>query len=134
MQQRARTVRVTGDEDRQVADLQRVRIEFRQAAIVQRNAEPVQPEPVDEEPLERLNQQGGGFVIAQKDLELRGPGEVLGTRQTGMMAFQIADLVRDEHLLEPVEHTAERLLADFPTHVDPLIRRWLGHADRYGEV
>ena len=81
-----------------------------------------------------MRETNDGFVIAQKDLELRGPGEVLGTRQTGMMEFHIADLLRDEALLEPVERMAEQLLQHYPDHVQPLIRRWLGQAVQYGEV
>lgn len=75
-----------------------------------------------------------GFEIARRDLELRGPGEVLGTRQTGLLNLRIADLVRDQEQLPAVERAAARLLADYPTHVTPLIRRWLGDAGRYGQV
>ena len=75
-----------------------------------------------------------GFAIARKDLELRGPGEVLGTRQTGLMQLRIADLQRDGHLLPRVARLADRLLADYPDHVQPLIDRWIGEATRYGEV
>jgi len=75
-----------------------------------------------------------GFEIARKDLELRGPGEVLGTRQTGMLQFRIADLMRDQDLLDKVEQAADRLIETQPGHVQPIIRRWLGHAPRYGEV
>jgi len=75
-----------------------------------------------------------GFEIARRDLELRGPGEVLGTRQTGLLSLRIADLLRDQGLLPSVERAAERLLADYPDHAAPLIRRWLGDASRYGEV
>jgi ATP-dependent DNA helicase RecG len=67
-------------------------------------------------------------------MELRGPGEVLGTRQTGEMQFHIADLLRDEALLARVESAAEQLLQQAPGHVSPLIRRWLGEAVNYGEV
>ena len=75
-----------------------------------------------------------GFEIARKDLELRGPGEVLGTRQTGMLNLRIADLVRDQKLIDGVRHAAECLLHEYPDHVAPLIRRWLGDAERYGTV
>lgn len=75
-----------------------------------------------------------GFEIARRDLELRGPGEVLGTRQTGLLNLRIADLLRDQGLLPAIERAAERLLADYPQHAAPLIRRWLGDASRYGEV
>jgi ATP-dependent DNA helicase RecG len=75
-----------------------------------------------------------GFEIARRDMELRGPGEVLGTRQTGEMSFHIADLLRDESLLAAVDQVAAGLQACCPEHVTPLIRRWLGNAVDYGEV
>ncbi|MDR5861832.1 ATP-dependent DNA helicase RecG [Halomonas campisalis] len=76
-----------------------------------------------------------GFRIAEKDLELRGPGEVLGTRQTGLAQMKIADLERDADLLERVAPLAEALLASHPEASQPLIRRWLGEqAGRYGQV
>ena len=81
-----------------------------------------------------LRETGDGFEIARRDMELRGPGEVLGTRQTGEMQFHIADLLRDEALLEAVEQAAGQLLAETPENVTPLIRRWLGEAVDYGEV
>ncbi len=72
-----------------------------------------------------------GFRIAEKDLQLRGPGEVLGTRQTGQLALRIADIARDAHLLPAVQHVGERMLADYPEHTTQLIERWLGGAVRY---
>jgi len=75
-----------------------------------------------------------GFEIARRDMELRGPGEVLGTRQTGEMQFHIADLLRDESLLMFVESAAAQLTELAPKNVAPLIRRWLGQAVDYGEV
>ncbi|WP_163578015.1 ATP-dependent DNA helicase RecG [Halomonas faecis] len=76
-----------------------------------------------------------GFRIAEKDLELRGPGEVLGTRQTGLAQMKIADLERDADLLERVAPLADALLASRPEASQPLIRRWLGaEAGRYGQV
>jgi ATP-dependent DNA helicase RecG len=81
-----------------------------------------------------LRESGDGFEIARRDMELRGPGEVLGTRQTGEMQFHIADLLRDESLLGAVEKAATRLLDSHPGNVDPLIRRWLGESVHYGEV
>jgi len=81
-----------------------------------------------------LRETGDGFDIARRDMELRGPGEVLGTRQTGEMQFHIADLLRDEGLLIAVERGARDLLAQYPENVTPLIRRWLGEAVDYGEV
>jgi ATP-dependent DNA helicase RecG len=78
-----------------------------------------------------LRESNDGFVIAQKDLELRGPGEVLGTRQTGEMQFRIADLLRDQPLLPQVQQAAMLMLERFPEGVDPLIRRWVGGRERY---
>lgn len=75
-----------------------------------------------------------GFEIARRDLELRGPGEVLGTRQTGLLSLRIADLLRDQDLLPSVEQAAGTLLESYPESTAPLIRRWLGDAGRYGEV
>jgi ATP-dependent DNA helicase RecG len=74
-----------------------------------------------------------GFRIAEKDLELRGPGEVLGTRQTGMMQFRIADLQRDADLL-PKIHQAAAELQQLPALNEALIRRWLGNGDIYAQV
>lgn len=75
-----------------------------------------------------------GFVIAEKDLELRGPGELLGTRQTGDINFRIANLARDAHWLPHIKHCAETLLRDHPDHVAPLIQRWLRHGERYART
>ena len=81
-----------------------------------------------------LRETNDGFAVAQKDLELRGPGEVLGTRQTGVMQLRIADLLRDADLLPQVIEISERLLAEEPRAVDALIRRWIrGEAD-YAKV
>ena len=84
--------------------------------------------------LAALRETNDGFEIARRDLELRGPGEVLGTRQTGMMQFHIADLMRDKELLPEVEKSAETLLEEHPEHVEPIVRRWLGDSVRYGGV
>lgn len=81
-----------------------------------------------------LRETNDGFEIARQDLELRGPGEVLGTRQTGMLQFRIADLMRDQGLLDNVEQAAAYLLKNNPGNVQPIIRRWLGRSVRYGEV
>ncbi len=74
-----------------------------------------------------------GFRIAEKDLELRGPGEILGTRQTGMMQFRIADLQRDADLLDRVRQAANQLSSQ-PEIMQAVTRRWLGHHDEYGHV
>ncbi len=75
-----------------------------------------------------------GFKIAQRDLEIRGPGEVLGTRQTGDISLRIADLLRDSDLLPRVQQAATILQRDYPTLVDPLIKRWIGTRERFGQV
>jgi ATP-dependent DNA helicase RecG len=81
--------------------------------------------------LDVLRQTSDGFRIAEKDLELRGPGELLGTRQTGLAGFRIANLGRDAHELPMVAEMAEVLITYHPRHVDRLIDRWVGHAERY---
>ncbi|MGE3296264.1 MAG: ATP-dependent DNA helicase RecG [Porticoccaceae bacterium] len=86
------------------------------------------------ERLRILRETNDGFVIAERDLQLRGPGEVLGTRQTGDINLRIADLQRDADLLAGVQRSAATLMADYPETITPLIQRWLGHATRYGEV
>ncbi|TAN49923.1 MAG: ATP-dependent DNA helicase RecG [Methylococcaceae bacterium] len=81
-----------------------------------------------------LRETGDGFRIAEKDLQLRGPGEVLGTRQTGQIQFRIADLSRDESLLDAVKAAAESVRQEHPERVLGLIERWLGTAARYAEA
>ena len=81
-----------------------------------------------------LRDSDDGFVIAEKDLQLRGPGELLGTRQTGAINFRIADLARDAHWLPQVKQCAEQLLHDYPDNVDALIRRWLRSGERYART
>ena len=81
-----------------------------------------------------MRETSDGFEIARKDLELRGPGEVLGTRQTGMLQLRIADLQRDQVLLPQVTEMADRLLHTSPDRVKPLVTRWIGSATRYGNV
>jgi ATP-dependent DNA helicase RecG len=81
-----------------------------------------------------LRETNDGFVIAQKDLELRGPGEVLGTRQTGEMQLRIADLVRDQGMLDEVREAAEWLLQSDPDAASQLVKRWLGSRVNYVKV
>ncbi len=75
-----------------------------------------------------------GFKIAQRDLELRGPGEVLGTKQTGDISMRIADLMRDSDLFPAVQQAASIFLEDYKELVTPLIKRWLRNSERYGQV
>ncbi|MDN5676281.1 MAG: ATP-dependent DNA helicase RecG, partial [Pseudomonas sp.] len=81
-----------------------------------------------------MRETNDGFVIAEKDLQLRGPGEMLGTRQTGLLQFKVADLMRDADLLPAVRDAAQALLARWPDHVSPLLDRWLRHGQQYGQV
>jgi len=84
--------------------------------------------------LAALRETSDGFEIARRDLEMRGPGEVLGTRQAGMPQFHIADLLRDHALLPRVQQLADLLLKEYPGSVDPIVRRWLSGAEAYGNV
>jgi len=86
---------------------------------------------------ERLNsirQTNDGFEIARRDLELRGPGELLGTRQTGLAQLRVADLMRDADLLPRVQETAERLLAAYPDNIAALTARWIGSDEQYARI
>jgi ATP-dependent DNA helicase RecG len=75
-----------------------------------------------------------GFQIAQRDLDLRGPGEVLGTKQTGDISLRIADLMRDSDLFPAIQQAAATLLQDYQAVVPLLIKRWLRDSGRYGQV
>jgi len=90
--------------------------------------------PLARERLAVMRDTNDGFEVARRDLELRGPGELLGTRQTGLAQMRVADLLRDADLLPRVQIAAETLLREWPLHVAPLIRRWVGHAEQYGRV
>jgi ATP-dependent DNA helicase RecG len=81
-----------------------------------------------------LRESGDGFIIAQKDLELRGPGEVLGTRQTGEMQLRIADLIRDQAILEDVRQASEMMMKQDPQSAADLVERWVGTRVVYGRV
>ena len=83
------------------------------------------------ERLDTLRRTNDGFAIAEKDLQLRGPGELLGTRQTGLAAFRIADLARDADLLPQVHALADQMLRDAPGVADRIIDRWVGGAARF---
>jgi ATP-dependent DNA helicase RecG len=81
-----------------------------------------------------LRQSSDGFYIAERDLELRGPGEVLGTRQTGLMEFRIAELPAHNHLLEEVQSLAGVIRRHHPQLAEPLIRRWTGDSRQFAKV
>ncbi|MCW2476779.1 ATP-dependent DNA helicase RecG [Candidatus Symbiopectobacterium sp. NZEC151] len=81
--------------------------------------------------LQVMRDSNDGFVIAQRDLEIRGPGELLGTRQTGSAEFKVADLLRDQALIPEVQRVARHLHAHYPEHAKALIERWLPERVRY---
>lgn len=93
--------------------------------------------PLSDHAKERLaimRKTNSGFEIARKDLQLRGPGEVLGTRQTGLLQLKIADIVRDEYMLDEVKVASRKLLSDSPEKVRALIDRWVGVAQQYVKI
>lgn len=81
-----------------------------------------------------MRKTNSGFEIARKDLQLRGPGEVLGTKQTGLVQLKIADIVRDEYLLDEVKEVAKKIIEKQPDLVDGLIDRWVGGAQKFVNV
>lgn len=81
-----------------------------------------------------LRQTNDGFLVAQRDLELRGPGELLGTKQTGLPEYRIANLVRDAELMPVVQKSAEIIQRRFKPAAQQIVRRWLGDAHQYGKV
>ncbi len=81
-----------------------------------------------------MRKTSSGFEIAEKDLQLRGPGEVLGTKQTGLVQLKIADIVRDEYLLDDVKRAARQLQEHAPQYIQPLINRWIGQAQQYVKI
>jgi ATP-dependent DNA helicase RecG len=84
--------------------------------------------------LAAIRDSNDGFEIARRDLDLRGPGELLGTRQTGLAELRIADLIRDADLLPQVRSTAELLLRENAACIAPLRVRWIGGAEEYGRI
>jgi ATP-dependent DNA helicase RecG len=93
--------------------------------------------PLSEQARERLavlRAVQDGFEIARRDLELRGPGELLGTQQAGMLQLHIADLLRDRVLIPCVEQAADLLLKRYPERVQPLVRRWAVDRVDYGSI
>ena len=84
--------------------------------------------------LETMRETNDGFVIAEKDLRLRGPGELLGTRQTGEMGFRVADIVRDASLMPAVQRVGAALLRAHPALAKRLTARWIGAAARFAEA
>ncbi|OTG89617.1 ATP-dependent DNA helicase RecG [Acinetobacter sp. ANC 3813] len=87
-----------------------------------------------QERLRIMRETNDGFIIAEKDLEIRGPGELLGTKQTGDMGFRVAKLERDDHLLNQAHFVAQQILKEYPKNADALLKRWLPEAPRYAYV
>jgi len=81
-----------------------------------------------------LRKTNDGFEVARKDLALRGPGEVLGTRQTGLAEMKIADIIKDQHLIPKVNEIAQQLLNDYPQSIELIINRWIGKKTDYQNV
>ena len=81
-----------------------------------------------------LRESNDGFFIAQRDLEIRGPGEILGTKQTGLADLKIADLVRDQALIPLVQQLAGQLISQYPKQVDLLLKRWMGNREQFGQA
>jgi ATP-dependent DNA helicase RecG len=90
--------------------------------------------PIARERLGVLRDTSDGFEVARRDLELRGPGELLGTRQTGLMQLKVADLVRDADLLPGVQRAADLMLGGPQANIVALLRRWVGEGERFGKV
>ena len=87
--------------------------------------------PVARERLAVLRETSDGFEVARRDLELRGPGELLGTRQTGLMQLRVADLVRDSDLLPDIQKAAALMLAGPEANIAGLVGRWVGAGERF---
>jgi len=90
--------------------------------------------PIARERLGVLRDTNDGFEVSRRDLELRGPGELLGTRQTGLMQLRVAELVRDADLLPGVQRAADLMLAGEGANIAGLLRRWVGDGERFGKV
>ena len=90
--------------------------------------------PLARQRLKVIRETHDGFEIARRDLELRGPGELLGTRQTGLAQLRVADLIRDADLLPRVQEAAELLIANYPDSIAALVARWIGTREEYGRV
>ncbi len=90
--------------------------------------------PLARQRLKVIRESNDGFEIARRDLELRGPGELLGTRQTGLAQLRVADLTRDADLLPRVQAAAELLIATYPDNIAALAARWVGTGEQYARV
>ncbi|HDR1022254.1 TPA: ATP-dependent DNA helicase RecG [Pasteurella multocida] len=89
---------------------------------------------ISQKRLQVLRETQDGFVISEKDLEIRGPGEVLGTKQTGVAEFKVANLMRDRKMIPTVQHYARRLVVEQPDIATKLIQRWINQREIYTNV
>ncbi|VTU09649.1 ATP-dependent DNA helicase RecG [Actinobacillus porcinus] len=89
---------------------------------------------ISQKRLQVLRDSQDGFVISEKDLEIRGPGEVLGTKQTGIAEFKVANLMRDRRMIPTVQHYAKALIVKYPDAADALIKRWLNNKEIYSNA
>ena len=89
---------------------------------------------IAKERLSVLRDSSDGFFISQKDLELRGPGEILGKKQTGLPQYRIANISRDANLMPNVQKTAEIIMKKFPKRTNDIVSRWLGSSEKLGKV
>ena len=89
---------------------------------------------VSKQRLSVMRESTDGFYIAEQDLLIRGPGELLGSRQTGLQQLTVADLERDGHLLPQVKTMAERLILEHPQYTDAIIKRWMGNAEQFAQA
>ena len=89
---------------------------------------------ISQKRLQALRDSQDGFVISEKDLEIRGPGEVLGTKQTGIADFKVANLMRDRKMIPTVQHYARELLEKYPDIAENLIKRWLNNREIYSNA
>ena len=89
---------------------------------------------IAKERLSVLRDSNDGFYISQKDLELRGPGEILGKKQTGLPQYRIANISRDANLMPKVQKTAEIIMKNFPNRTNDIVSRWLGSSEKLGKV
>ena len=81
-----------------------------------------------------LRESSDGFVIAERDLEIRGPGELLGTKQTGIADFKVADLIRDQYLIPQVQKLARHIHDQYPDNAIAIIDRWIGQRENYSNA
>lgn len=89
---------------------------------------------ISQKRLQVLRETQDGFVISEKDLEIRGPGEVLGTKQTGIAQFKVANLMRDRKMIPTVQHYAKQLIVQHPQIAEALIKRWLNQREIYSNA